>query len=238
LTSTANTRLPNSGAAGWVWEPVTEELLPAIALPNLVRDTALAVTRADRQDRYTFAGQTVIPGPPSDGLGHQRGDMLTYALPAGATRQLDVDTDALNTAFTPAEPDGAFLRGTTDPSVACNNAGVCMVVWEHLDYCNTLTINSITILNAGNDHGTSGMEPLPYLVRDPNDDEPRNSGFQLLWDAQNNGGNDMGTGATRGPNANGFPINLSFCGPTELHVSEVDGTASYSADPSRQTGTA
>jgi hypothetical protein len=235
LSSSVTTRLPNTGAADWTWETFTNEQLPSVSLPESFRTTALAAARPDRQDSYRFAATEIRhpPSPPSDGQNHNYGDLLSYAIPSGDLRQLDVDVDALNTAYTPAEIDGAFLRGKTSPDVACNDAGVCLVVWEHFDYCNTMTINSLTVLSQGNDHGTSGIEPLIYLVRDPNDADPTNGGFELHWDAQNNGGNDMPTGAVRGPNGGGFPINITFCGRTNLYVSELDGGAAYDPDPTQ-----
>jgi hypothetical protein len=233
LSSAVTTRLPNSSAAGWGWETFTNEQLPSVSSPESFRTTALAATRPDRQDSYRFAAAKIRNGAVSDGLGHNRGDMLSYALPSGDTRQLDVDVDDLNTSFTPAEIDGAYLRGKTPPDVACNDSGACMTVWEHFDYCNTMSIDLLLVLSAGNDGGSSGMEPLIYLVRDPNDNIATDGGFQLLWDALNNGGNDMAAGAFRGPNANGFPINIDFCGQTKLYVSELDGGAAYSSDPTQ-----
>jgi len=233
LTSTATTRLPDTGAPAWTWSTLANNQVGTFAAPFELRDTALAANSGSRQDSYLFTGQSVNnTPPPPDALGHRPGDLFAYGLQTGATRQLDQDTDALNTAFTPAEANGAFLRGKTNPSVACNNAGQCMVVWEHLDYCNTMTINSMTVVNEGTD-GIAGAEPLIYLVRDPNDNDPTNGGFELLWGPAGNGGNDIRSGQTRGPNANGFPINQTFCGRTNLYMSELDGTASYSADPTQ-----
>ena len=105
-----------------------------------------------------------------------------------------------------------------------------MVVWEQLDYCKTLTINSITVVTAGDDHGTVGIEPVIYLARDPADLQPRDGGYQLLWDAQNNGGNDMASGTTR---YDGFPITFDFCGNLNIHVAELDGGAAYDPDPTQ-----
>jgi hypothetical protein len=233
LTSTANTRLPGSNTAGWAWQPVTEEQLPPVTTPNLINWTALAASRADRGDGYSFAAQSVIPGSaPNDGFGQQRGDLLAYTVPSGVTRQLDMDTDEFDTDYRPAELNGAFLRGTTAPSVACNDAGNCLVAWEHLDYCNSFTINSLTVVAEGTD-GIAGVEPLIYLVSDPSDSQPRDGGFHGLWGPNGNGGNDIRTGQTRGPDANGFPIHVSFCGPTRLYVSELDGSSEFVPDPTQ-----
>ena len=233
VTSTATTRLPNTGGPAWLWSTLANNQVGTFAAPMELRDTALAANSGSRQDSFLFTGQSVNnTPPPSDALGHRPGDLFAYPLQSATTRQLDQDTDALNTTFTPSEANGAFLRGKTNPSVACNNAGQCMVVWEHLDYCNTMTINSMTVVNEGTD-GIAGAEPLIYLVRDPNDNDPTNGGFDLLWDPTNNGGNDIRSGQTRGPNANGFPITKTFCGRTNLYMSELDGTASYSADPTQ-----
>lgn len=232
ITSTATTRLPNSGAAGWSWEAVTSEALAPVAAPYTLRDSAVAPSRPDRQDTYLFAGQSVNNIVVSDGLGHQPGDLFAYSVPSGATRQLDQDTDALNTDYTPAEINGAFLRGLTNPSVACNNSGACLVAWEHLDYCNTLSIDSLKVVAEGND-GVAGVEPIIYLVRDPNDTEPRNGGYHDVWIPPDNSYQDIRTGQTRGPNANGFPVVLPFCGPTRLYMSELDGNEKPVPDPTQ-----
>ena len=224
LTSTATTRLPSSGAS-WTWGTLTNDQLPPISAPFIMRDSAVTVSRPDRGDSYLFSGQSVNTSAVNNDVpGHFPGDLFAYTVPGGVTRQLDQDTDDLQSRFgqfTPLEANGAFLRGKTNPSVACNNAGQCMVVWEHLVYCHSVTINGINVVSTGDE---PLVEPLVFLARDPNDNNPLDGGFEEIWRPLTS----LGTGFHTGGDINPLPYTVAFCGKTNLYVSEYDsGDISY-----------
>ncbi|MFN8440654.1 MAG: LamG-like jellyroll fold domain-containing protein [Caldilineaceae bacterium] len=231
LTSTVNTRLPNTGPSNWTWNALTNEQIGSTSSYPL-RDSAIVASRGDLQDNYLFAMQSVTTTTYTDTFGFLPGDLFAYQSPSGVSQQLDQDVDDLhstNGIFRPAEVNGAFLRGKSNPSMACNNAGQCMVVWDELDYCNTMTINSVKVLSTGDE---PSVEPLIFLARDPKDNNPLDGGFEMVWTPPTN----LGVGTFTGGNVNSIPFDITFCGPTNLYVSEWDsGDISYvGPDPTQR----
>lgn len=211
VTSTVRGRLPNQAGPRLSWNTTLET--PLTGLPRLPWMLDLAPDRSDRQDSMLLAGLV------SDtGQNRARGDIRAVSLPGGTARGLDNDT-FLNG---PAAPDTSFLRMAQAPRISCNATGVCMTVWDHFDNCNTFTIHSIFVAAAAADVG-NGIEPLIRF-------DPLMPGRSMenLWFSAQNGGNDMPAGQARGPNAFGFPLRRTFCGPGRISVVEVDGNGTPS----------
>jgi len=199
VVSTARVRLPDQTGPTWVFDPIATGTLGGFTNPARWPDVAFA--RNDRQDAFRVAA-LVSDSAAQRGLG----DIWSYQLPAGAG--VAIEDDASNTTF---------LRGATPPGVACNNAGVCMVVWDQYDNCNNLVINSLKVVTAASDP-LGGIEPFINLG-------PAGTNTRL-WDWTRGGGtSDMQAGEQRGPNAFGFPVTMPFCGGVNLYAWESDGNA-------------
>ena len=237
IDSRVRARLADTGQSGWAWAnaQLSEEVPIA---PNLdakrLTYTQLA-TQPGVQNGYQFVAQSELSETIDDHLGHQRGDVFSYAVPSGVSRFLDQDTDIEGvTTWHPEEADNAFLRGKTSPSVACNDQGICMVVWEQLDYCNTITLNWLEVDAASDDHGTPGIEPVIYLARDHEDRRADDGGFESLWYTNNSTHpGDMEVGHHAGPNGHGMPVERTICGPARIWAAEFDGAMSSSPDPTQ-----
>ncbi|MBX3010129.1 MAG: hypothetical protein KF832_01435 [Caldilineaceae bacterium] len=202
LDSTASTRLPDIGDVVWSFAPVTTEAaLGGIAAPNLPYYTAVTPSRPDRQDDFHIAALAFDHG---GDMG--RGDILNYTVPSGSMRAIENDTN--NTTA---------LLGNDPPSLATNANGDTLAVWGQLRYCNTITFNSLKVVTAGADNGTSGIEPVIAF-------KPFQANESVIWRWDTGGGTpDMTSGQQRGPNAFGFPITLPYCnGGATIAVYESD----------------
>jgi hypothetical protein len=203
-------RLESSSALPVDWT-IAEET--AIDATRQYVNAAAATRRADSADAYVIADGSSTTAAAKGG-----GDIRAITVPGGTQRALDVDTEPVG----PQRLDYRFLRGEETPRVACTADGTCLTVWDHYDNCSTLTIESLGV--SAPDGGTyedanRGIEPAVYLERA--DGGP----LELLWFPLLNGGNDLGDGAQRGPNGNGFPSEVTFCGDAWLRIEEVDGNA-------------
>ncbi len=164
--------------------------------------------QADRAGSYLLSD-----GSSSASAAKGAGDVRAVPLPDGTRPVLDRDTEPV----APSRTDYAFLRGDDLPRAACTTDGSCFTVWEHYDNCSAITLNWLRVIDQ-QEPGSSGIEPGVYLRRQNQND--------LLWFPQNNGGNDMGDGTQRGPNASGFPTAVAtYCGAANLTVLEIDGNA-------------
>ena len=204
ITSTANTRLQNTGVAGWAFASIaTEAPLGGIAAPNLPFYSAATANRPDRQDNFllsTLAFQSI------GSIGF--GDILAYSIPSGTVRA--IENDASNTAA---------ILGNHPHRLATNASGDTLAVWDQQRYCNQITVNTLKVVTAGADSGdvVAGIEPLIAL-------EPNGGSESTLWRWDQNAGTSMTSGQQRGPNAGGFPITAQYCdGPATLRVYDVDG---------------
>lgn len=204
LDSSVRGRLAGSGSPGWTFDPISSEA-PLGGFTHAARGTGLSAAQADRQDSYLLSGLT----SDFDTSGFFSGDIRSYSLPDGRFSVLE-DSQLGETQY--------FLRGANAPGVAANHNGNALVVWDHVDACNTITLNYLHVVTAGEDHGTSGIEPfirLHYPLADPED--------VWYWDTEG-GGADMTSGNQRGPNAYGFPMTRTICGFTNtMEVLESDG---------------
>ncbi|MEZ4862420.1 MAG: LamG-like jellyroll fold domain-containing protein [Caldilineaceae bacterium] len=212
LTSTATTRLPDTGPAGWTIAPVNAEAPLAIVAPNVPRFTALSASQPDRQDTYWLSALTT-----QNSALFGTGDLLNYAIPAGTVSRLEND----------ANGDNALML-VDSPSLATNANGDTLAVWSEVNRCNTVTFNSLKVVSAGSDHGTSGIEPFLSF-------EPANGSEEQIWYWTNGtgGGGDVTSGTQFGPNGGGFPLTRSFCaGSGTIRVYESDGPVS---DPAQNT---
>ncbi|MCX6047063.1 MAG: Ig-like domain-containing protein, partial [Chloroflexi bacterium] len=212
LNSTAQVRLPNTAASGWVFDPVVAQApLSGFVAPFKARFHSLNPSRVDRQDSYFLSG---LAGPSAGEF--DIGDIRTYGLPAGTAQ----------VAETSAIAGGQFfLRGFTQPDSAVNNRNDSLVVWDHIDRCNTIIINSLRVVTAGAD-ASPGIEPFITLSTD---NSTKNENV-WLW-TTGGGTGDMTANQQRGPNAFGFPITRTICDDTRLQVYESDGPLN---DPAQQ----
>ena len=134
------------------------------------------------------------------------GEVTTYAIPGGSSRAIEADVG-----------DTSAKRGANAPSLACNAAGQCMAVWDEVDQCNTLTINSIRVDVVQPGEPGNGSEPIINWT-------PTGGAKRQVWrfNDPGSGGNDMTAGTQRGPNAFNFPVTINYCGSGELEVLESD----------------
>ncbi len=203
IGSSVRARLGDSGLPLLGWEPLV--LNPLGAASPSVRYAAAAAPLLDRADTHLVSA---VLSPSARGT---VGVIQTNAIPGGEAGQLINDSGSIFTR-----------RGDAPPDIACNLGGDCMVVWEQHEPCNTLTIHSFSVVREADHSG--GSEPAIYFVADPNDTNPADGGYTLLWnpfDAENNG-IGLRAGDQRGPNANGLPITLDICGPGRIDLYESD----------------
>lgn len=165
---------------------------------------------ASRTDSFLLADESSTALTPGGG-----GDVRSVPFP-GRVGEVPVALDIDQEPVGAGRNDLAYLRGDGSVDTTCHDDATCMTVWEHYDNCTTLTINSLTVVDQ-EEEVTSGIEPGIYLDRQDGE------GQRLLWFSGSNGGNDMTDGATRGPNANGFPITTTYCGDASLSLFEIDG---------------
>lgn len=215
LTSTARSRLPNTGAGGWSFTaPVFEAPLGGFAPPTVASFSAVTASRPDRQDNYLLSALAIqrVAGAP---LGF--GDLLAYTLPGGSVQAIENDNNNQH----------AILHDLA-PSMATNATGDTLAAWGYQRSCNTVTINSLKVVTAGADHGTGGIEPFITFESATGSEE------QIwYWTAGTGGGNDVGSNTQFGPNTAGFPITRSYCnGFGLLRVYESDGPVT---NPSQNT---
>ncbi|MCB0144559.1 MAG: hypothetical protein KDE50_32055 [Caldilineaceae bacterium] len=217
LNSTVRTRLPNRNIPDWVFEPLHPEA-PLGGFTGKAFFPSVTSIWPERQDSYRLSALT------SDISAYRgKGDIWSYQLTTGQANAVDFD-----------ENNRKYLRGFSSPSTACNDSGACMVVWDQFENCNEISITSLYVNKAGSDHGTSGIDLAIYFVQDGDFDyDPTDGGYQLLWNTSRYGGNDMKSGERRGPNANGFPKTVYFCGTGRIEIYETDGQISYSEDPAQ-----
>ena len=215
LTSTASTRLPNTGAGGWSFTPpVFEAPLGGFVPPTVASFSAVTASRPDRQDNYLLSALAIQPVV---GLPLGLGDILAYSLPGGSVRAIENDNNNTN----------AILHDLP-PGMATNAQGDTLAAWSYNRWCNTVTINSLKVVTAGADHGTGGIEPFITF-------QPATGGEEQIWywTYGTGGSNDVVSNTQFGPNAAGFPITRSYCGgPGTLRVYESDGPVN---DPSQNT---
>src|SRR5262249_34349588 len=153
------TRLPDTGAPGWAFAPINAETpLGGITAPNAARFTSVTASRPDRQDSFLLAA---LANNDVGTIG--RGDILAYTLPGGGARAIENDAN-----------DTQAFMDTTAPSIATNGAGDSLAVWGQLRHCNTVTFNSLKVVVAGEDHGTSGIEPFITF-------QPVNGSEEQIW---------------------------------------------------------
>jgi hypothetical protein len=192
IRSTASTRLQNTGAGGWRFAPVNAEAPLAIAAPYLPHFTALSASRPDRQDSYWLAN---LATPATAATSLAVGDQLVYGIPGGSVRA--IDNDSSNTTA---------LLHPTKPSLIANANGDTLAVWGQQRLCNTVTLNSLKVVTparytfltlqsgSGSEESVWGLGGRPYA-------QP---------------------GTQYGPNADGFPLTLSYCGRSTLRLYEFN----------------
>ncbi|MCE7989828.1 MAG: hypothetical protein DYG89_52445, partial [Caldilinea sp. CFX5] len=199
VTSQARTRLPSSTGPAWIFDPVAlEPALGGFTTPFVARNTGLSANRPDRTDSYLL-NSLLSTAATAGGAG----DIQSYSLPGGASRALDDDNLNRN-----------IFRGANPARSATNSRGDSLVVWDQVENCRILNITLLTIVTAGPDHGTSGIEPF-ITVRD----SVGNQNVQVWrWDSVKSV--DLGVGTY----SQGFPVTVNVCGNYTLTMWESDGT--------------
>ena len=201
ITSTVRTRLPSTNAyADWEWND------PAPATINDVSNTRsidATASRPDRQGNYLFNS---LLSDSTDRRG--TGDIRIDEIPSGANRTVESDAPFENGVPT-------YLRGNTSPSVACNDSGVCMTVWDQFDNCNTVTIGRQRTVSASNEGGGTKPEFVLFFVSDNNDRMPRDGGYEFVWWSERDQGNEP----------HDINYTRTFCGNGRLALYEVDSVA-------------
>jgi len=202
FTSTATTRLANSGGAGWTFGPVTAETgLGNFTNATLARGVTVAANRADRQDAFRLAAKI---SNAADTLG--TGDIYSADLLAATNSLLDGDDNRI------------MQRGATDPDMACNTAGDCLVAWDEAELFGNGVVQGVTyrtgssidngfvgdMANAGDrllpiDFNGDGNEDILYYRSGPAASGAATAGVYLS--------NGDGTLAYHGLNNNGTPAN-------------------------------
>lgn len=212
IDSSVRARLMDTGPATPAWDPIIPESLGNTSYT--VRSSSAVPWFQDRQDAFQISA-LLSNSANRGGLGV----IQNNAIPSGVSTQIENGTN--NTTA---------LRGAAAPDIACNAAGNCMVVWDQHELCNTLTINSMFVRSEADQSG--GSEPAIYYIADPNDFNPLDGGYQLLWNPLDppNAGSGLHDGDRRGPNQNGFPLTRNFCAPGRIDIYEAD-TDRVSMDP-------
>jgi hypothetical protein len=143
LTSTASTRLPNTGPGGWSFPfPINGEApLGGLVAPAVAKFSAVTTSRPDRQDNYLLAALAI-----QDAGNLGPGDILAYSIPGGAVRAIENDNN--NTT--------AFLHDTA-PSMATNANGDTLAVWGQTRINVTVPISDIFGVIAGALLGPDGQ---------------------------------------------------------------------------------
>lgn len=199
VSSRVRTRLVGASAPAWSFDPVTlEPALTGFTTPFVARNTGLTAKRPDRPDSYLLS--SLLSASPTAG---GTGDIQAYTLPSGASQALEADNLNRN-----------ILRGANPPRSATNSRGDSLVVWDQVENCRILNITLLSIVTAGPDHGTSGIEPF-ITVRD----SVGNQDVQVWrWDSV------IPVDLQVGTYSQGFPVTVNVCGDYTLRLWESDGT--------------
>ncbi len=187
ISSTANTRLPNTGAGGWRFAPITAEA----PLPGVSFLSAATASRPDRQDSYWLANLAT----PLSINNTEAGDLLAYSIPGGSVRAIENDSSNTTARLQPAKP-----------SLIANANGDTLAVMGQERLCNTVTLNSLKVVTparytfltlqsgSGSEESVWGLGGRPYA-------QP---------------------GTQYGPNAEGFPLTLTYCGTSTFRLYEFN----------------
>ncbi|MFZ4662787.1 MAG: LamG-like jellyroll fold domain-containing protein, partial [Caldilineaceae bacterium] len=152
-------------------------------LTGLSYYSAIAASRPDRQDSYWLNNLAIAPANSPTA-----GDLLAYSIPGGTVRAIENDNNNTWSLLHPAKP-----------SLAANGNGDTVAVWGQQRLCNVMTINSLKVVTAG---------PRPLLTFQTGGGSEDNA---WAW-TQGTGGGNVASGTQFGPNANGFPVRLVYCG--------------------------
>jgi hypothetical protein len=148
FTSTVNTRLAASSAAGWTFDTVSPQTIAnSFTTPTLARGTTVAASLADRQDSFRLAAKLSTAAALTG-----TGDIFSIRPPSVAASLLDEDDNRI------------IRRGATDPDMACNNAGDCMVVWDEVELLGNGEVTEVPYRN-----GTSFSNGFVGDMSSPND---------------------------------------------------------------------
>ncbi|NJK80870.1 MAG: hypothetical protein HC914_13615 [Chloroflexaceae bacterium] len=127
--------------------------------------------------------------------------------------------------------DERYAQRPAAPGMACNDQNLCMVVWPQFENCAVVQLYRVTIVRAGSDPN-GGIEPRIYLQRDISQQRQNTGNNETIWHYAlgTSGRSDFRTGEVLTGPAHGLPVTRTFCGVAKLHVEEVDGSFSNTAD--------
>lgn len=167
-----------------------------------VGTTSFKPTMFTRQvQSFTGSGHTIEVGYR---IQPANGDIFALNLPEGRTRAIEQDNS-----------NATNLRGNSTPRVSCNANGVCMVVYDQVDNCNTVTISTLTV--GGGDAGT-GPDVVVYYVENPDEGLPPDNQFggyqQLYYVVNANTVDEQHVGT--------LPLTTELCGAGRLEIFEWD----------------
>ena len=171
--------------------------------------------RPDLPDAYLLNGlATANPGRGSTG------DIWAYII-SGVSGKLEQD-DAV-APFIPTTDIWA-RRSSASPSVACTASGKCMSVWDQVENCLSLRMDSLYVNDIGDDHDTLEIEPF-VVMADGYSTNGIGTNWSPIWDRRyyNAGGMVNGAFATTG---HGLPYTKTFCDSPNV----TESIAVYEAD--------
>ncbi len=117
LQSNVQVRLAPSGPPTWTWDPIAGNTIGSYTAPILPVWASAAASSPSQEDAYRLA---VLASDNGYNTG-TNGNIQTFSLP-----------DGLSSLVHESSPGGARM-GSRTPSVACNNAGICMVAFGFRD---------------------------------------------------------------------------------------------------------
>ncbi len=195
--------------------PTGTNYLSEFSKPPYARALDATVRRPDLPDAYLLNGlATANPGRGSTG------DIWAYII-SGVSGKLEQD-DAV-APFIPTTDIWA-RRSSASPSVACTASGKCMSVWDQVENCLSLRMDSLYVNDIGDDHDTLEIEPF-VVMADGYSTNGIGTNWSPIWDWRyyNAGGMVNGAFATTG---HGLPYTKTFCDSPNV----TESIAVYEAD--------
>ncbi len=138
VTSIASARpTPNGNIPLWEWETPNP-----LSIHNTLKVRAANVTWGDASSTNSYLLSTAI----ADAEDFSRGEIRSG--------------NSSGTSFpTTTQYSAGYERSAAAPGIACNDAGICLSVWDEKDICATFTINRLYVGEDQEGSGHYGIEP-------------------------------------------------------------------------------